>query len=577
MQPNITIQADQTSLAMGAALRITAQTTGCADMLLIPYVNGKRWGAHERVDAAGTAVFLLPLPNPGPHCIQVAAVPLQPGWMGCDDENLLLAGRPLPAGLPLSNALMFEVERRSYPSRPETGSLFCMQWESWFIRGLNSWRTAHAVPLMGFFESYNRDALRQHFLWMIELGVDCLLSDWTNHLWGKQHWDERPDYTNAINHATILGLEVLAEMRSEGLPIPKMILFPGISNGRPTTMQALNEWLNWTYHTLVRNPRFDGLWQEFDGKPLIVILDTGAVGDKRGTAESAFRIPFFKHTLEMSAQELDAHRAAQPPVDDSHFTVRWMSSQNQTTRHHELGFWSWMDGTAEPPITYRDGKAEAVTVSTAFFNAYGWTGALAQGRRGGATYLETFRPALIHRPRIIFLHQFNEIAGQAEGHGMGPNRDIYADSYSVEYSDDIEPVSLTAPGYRGDQGGWGFYYHNLTRALIDLYLGRDQGSTLLVVSRPLQAARAVGEKLVVAWTWLGKTPTGFDLRIDGQPAAENIQADQAEVSLAGLAPGLHRLEVSARGVVTRYPLSGDRPDEPLDLPLACRVTVTFIV
>jgi len=73
-----------------------------------------------------------------------------------------------------------------------------------------------------------------------------------------------------------------------------------------------------------------------------------------------------------------------------------------------------------------------------------------------------------HRPRVILLHQFNEFAGQAESHSYGPDRDIYVDSYSVELSDDIEPISLTA-GYRGDQGGWGFHYLNLTRALINLY------------------------------------------------------------------------------------------------------------
>ena len=49
------------------------------------------------------------------------------------------------------------------------------------------------------------------------------------------------------------------------------------------------------------------------------------------------------------------------------------------------------------------------------------------------------------------------------------------DSYSVEYSDDYEPVSLTAPGFRGDNGGWGFYYLNLTEAFTgeDGYLTAD--------------------------------------------------------------------------------------------------------
>lgn len=575
MTKRITIHTETTSPSMGGMLRIEAWTEGCADMLLLPYVNGRRWGAHERVDENGRALFLLPMPNPGPARLQVAAIPLRGGWMGCEDPNLLLAGRRLPDDLPLSNPLDVDVQPRTYRPPAQDGTLFCMQWESWFIRGLDSWRTAHAVPVIGFFESYNRDALRQHFLWMMDMGVDCLLCDWTNHLWGKRHWNERPDYTNAINHATILGLETLAEMRGEGLPVPRMILFPGLSNGRPTTVQALNEWLDWIYHTLVRNPRFEGCWQEFDGKPLVVVLDTGAVGDRRGTAEAAFRIPFFKHTLEMSAEELDAHRAAQPPVDDTHFTVRWMSSQNQATRHHELGYWSWMDGVADPPVTYRGGQAEAVTASTAYFNAMGWTGPLAAGRRGGATYLETFRTALRARPRMVFLHQFNEFAGQADGRGMGPNRDIYADSYSVEFSDDIEPVSLTAPGYRGDRGGWGFFYHNLTRALIDLYRGQDGGSTLLAVSSPLDNAVISGGGMEVAWTWLGKEPRGFDLWLDGRPVLENLQGNRAWLDLDNIAPGRHRLDLVARGAQTRYPLSRIQPDQPLETPVACEAVVFF--
>ena len=194
--------------------------------------------------------------------------------------------------------------------------------------------------------------------------------------------------------------------------MPKMVLFPGLSNGRPTTMQAFNEELDWIVHNYLRNPRFDGLWQIYEGKPLIVVLDTGAVGDPRGTAESAFRISFFEDTLEMSADELDAFRRVQGPVDDTHFTVRWMSSQNQATRHHELGYWSWMDGVIDPPVTYKDGVAESVTVTPSFFNTLGWTGPLANGRLGGTVYLETFKVALAHRPKVVHLHQWQEYSGQ---------------------------------------------------------------------------------------------------------------------------------------------------------------------
>ena len=100
----------------------------------------------------------------------------------------------------------------------------------------------------------------------------------------------------------------------------------------------------------------------------------------------------------------------------------------------------------------------------AFFPPGGWLSEYAYGRRGGWTYVESFKHALRVKPRFIEIHQFNEFAGQPEGHGYGPNKDVYVDSYSVELSDDIEPVSLTAPAYRGE-GAWGFFYLNLTRAL----------------------------------------------------------------------------------------------------------------
>jgi hypothetical protein len=415
--------------------------------------------------------------------------------------------------------------------------------------------------------------LRQHFLWMIELGVDFILPDWTNHLWKCKHWDERSDSANAIIHATLLALETLAEMKAEGLPVPKVAFFPGLSNGYPATMDALNEQLNWIYHTCLRNPRFAGLWQEYEGKPLMVVLDTGAVGDKRGTAASAFRIPFFKQTLEMSEAELDAFRAAQGPVDDR-FTVRWMSSQNDTTRHHELGYWSWMDGAVEPPVTYYQGQPEAVTASVGFFGAQGWKHPSAYGRRGGATLVETFQAALKHRPRFVFLHQFNEFTGQPEGHGYGPEKNIYVDTYNVELSDDLEPVSPTAPGSRGDQGGWGFFYLNLARALMDVYRGLDQDSTILTVSSPLAGQAVQGQALECSWVWAGKPPSGFRLLLDGVSQGE-FHASPAVIPLAGLPPGRHELSIQALGAVTRYPLSLAALDEPLETPIPVQVNVPF--
>jgi hypothetical protein len=568
---------------MGGTLILEATMETSADespqsFILLPFVNERRWGAHERPDAAGKATFILPLPNPGWAHVQVLALKSDTSdWMGLSaQQELLLAGRPLPAGGDWrSETLAIYVTRREIPPHSPSETLFGLQWEPWFTGGAKRWGTAQAVPVMGFYDSYNRDVTRQHILWCMDLGIDFLFADWTNHIWGCEHWSERPDHVNALLHATELALEVLAEMRDEGLPVPKMVLFPGISNGRPCTMQALNEELQWIDENYLHNPRFKDLWLIYDGKPLVAVLDTGAVGDKRGTAESAFRIPFFKQTLEMSAPELDAFRAAQGPVDDSKFTVRWISSQNDTTHHHELGYWSWMDGSLEPPVTYHDGVAESVTVTPSFFGAYGWTDHAAYGRRGGATYLDTFKVALAHRPHVVFLHQFNEYSGQKEGHGMGPNHDIYVDTYNVEFSDDVEPVSATAPGSRGDTGGWGFYYWNLTQALMALYRGQAEGTTLLAVSSPLRNATTNEDTLHVTWSTIGAPANHFSIAIDQRCVQQHVSGNAAEVALSQLAPGPHVLTVTAEGAVSHYPLSWLGLDARPETPVPVSVDVPF--
>jgi len=275
------------------------------------------------------------------------------------------------------------------------------------------------------------------------------------------------------------------------------------------------------------NPRFKGLFQDYDGKPLMIILDTGALGSKEGTAESAFRVPFFNQTLGMSEKELDAFRKVQVPIDDSHFTNRFMSSQNQITRHHELGFWSWMDGQLEPLVTYKDGKPEAITVTPAFFTPLGWTAPDSYGRRNGTTYIESFNYAIKARPRVIFLHQFNEFAGQPEGHGLGVNHDIYLDEYSIEFSDDFEPVSLTAAGFRDSSGGWGFYYLNLTRALMDVFHDKSGKSTVLAAT----VDEINNNSIKLSWSVAGEQPKSYTVKISNNIVFEGIDAKGCEIPI----------------------------------------------
>ena len=671
--PSVRVAVEPARIGMGRTVRLEATATlpggrPAAGYLLLPHVNGKRWGAHEYADARGHAVFLLPLPQPGIAAIQVEVLPpgekwiwaprpaanqqiwLQhafdlpaaPGavklWVGVDDaaevflngtsvgkfngwnvsgpvpkvDGLLKAGRnvisveafngglpagfvlrleagtpggpvlvtsgpdwqfhmakpsgwpaesaqrgaavsvlsvleeaiytgsmgrwpdtgrdrlitgtPTPEGANLSNRVTVEVDWRRLavmPTDPEhlVGAQYC----SLFSPGNFNWSTAQAVPLVGFYRSYDPDVLRQHLIWLAESGVDFLLLDWSNQIWEKQHWDDRTEGANEIVHTTTMLLEIAATMRDQGLPVPKMVLFVGLNNGASTTMTAVNEANTWIYHNYVRNPRFRGLFLEYLGKPLVFVFN--------GAGPS-----WLKDTK-------------QAPVDDRHFTIRWMSSQHQLCRHNEVGYWSWMDGSLRQPVTLFQGKPEALTVSTAFFDQGGWKAPSAFGRRNGWTYVESFRAALKHRPRFLQLHQFQEFTGQAEG-----SSPFYGDSYSVELSDDIEPVSLTTPAYRGE-GGWGFHFLNLTRALVDLYHQKTPQTTVVAVARPLRGAVVAGDQLPIQWTSLGKQPTGYSLSLNGTTVARGLNGTETTVDLSSLKDGPVVLRLTAEGTQARYPLS----------------------
>lgn len=449
-------------------------------------------------------------------------------WPGLQSGKLLFTDAVLTQELPRSRTRRVLVEARGLdrpPADPE--HLVGMQWEPWFTPLACDWSTAQAVPLIGFYRSDDPRVIRQHMIWMMEMGVDFLIADWTNHLWDKQHWSERPPAAQSIVDATTASLNVMAEMRDEGLPVPKMVLYPGLNNGPSTTMTAINEELRWIHEEYIQNPRYQGLFLEYLGKPLVIIHNgSGPAGVANATE----------------------------PLDDRFFTVRWHSSQHQANHLNEQGYWSWMDGVLEQPVTYFQGEPECLTVSVGFFNLDGWTYPDAYGRRNGWTFVESFKGALAYRPRFIELHQFNEFAGQPEGEGYGPNRDHYYDSYSVELSDDIEPVSLTTPAYRG-QGGWGYLYLNLTKALVDLYRQDPHETTVLALNGPRWGSTVAENHVELQWTWVGKPPSSLALEVNGVIVEEPLVGSTYRLDLSKVPPGDVRVRLIARGAVQRYELS----------------------
>ncbi len=473
------------------------------------------------------------------------------GWPGLPSRKLDIAGARKPTEGLFSEPLMVTVaDRELHRVDGDVGRRVGIQFEPWFTPHYAHWASTHAIPLTGRYWSWNTDVIRQQMIWLIESGIDFLVVDWTNHLWGKAHWHERNSNTNEVIHATTMLLETLAKMRDEGHPVPTIALYVGLNNGPSTTVEAVNEELQWIHSTYVRNPRFAGLFEAYLGKPLLLVHSGGGPQWKDDTGASR--------------------------VNEADFTVRYQSFQHEFNDHEEHGFWSWMDATLAPVPTMHDGAVEALTVSSAFFAQGGWLKEGAYGRRGGWTFLQGFRVARQHRPRFLQLHQYQEFAGQWEGFGYGPNKDIYVDSYNLEFSDDIEPVSRTAAAYRGD-GGWGFYYLNLLRGLVDLYHQETPETTVLVLAHPTDGTEVRGETLDVSWDWLGKEPEGVELRVNGHLIETDPALRHHTLDISEYPSGPMTIDVTAKGTQSRFPLRYERASAPADSMAAASVQAVCTV
>lgn len=474
-------------------------------------------------------------------------------WPGLDDRSFDIAGTLLPPEAPkdhLSEPVTVDVRHRALV-RPasDPDHRVGIQFEPWFTPRNASWSSSPAVPLTGLYWSWNPDVTRQQMIWLIESGIDFLVVDWTNHLWDKEHWDERGDHTNEIIHATTMLLETLATLRDEGCPVPTVVLYGGLNNGPATTVAAVNEEMDWIHNTYVRNPRFAGLFEMYLEKPLFLVHSGGGPNwkDKNGAAL----------------------------LDDRNFTVRYQSFMHEFSDHAVHGFWSWMDSTLKPVLTSFNGEPEALTVSSAFFGNGGWKGEGAYGRKGGWTLTEGFKTALELRPRFLEIHQFQEYAGQWEGGGYGPEKNMYVDSYSVELSDDIEPVSLTAHAYRG-QGGWGFLYLNLMRALVDCYHQAEPETTVLALDHPGYGQSVSGAILPLRWTWVGKAPSGFELTVNGKKQVLTAETSQSDIDLSNMAAGPIDITLTATGTQARYVLSHTEASLPAEKMEPATATVLLV-
>lgn len=475
-------------------------------------------------------------------------------WPTLNKRDLLWTGGPAPAEGDYSNSITVEVRPRELhvPERGPHGTRFGVQWEPWFTPLNSTWSTAYAVPLLGFYGSLDRDAHRQHLIWFIESGIDYIMADWSNHIWFLDSWDKIGPGSREILEATTLMMDEMAALRDEGVKVPQMSLLIGISHIEPPAGPAtVNGQLDHIWRAYIEPEKYRGLWQMHEGKPLVSVLDLG--------------MGYFKRGIEL----------------DERFTLRWTTSQNDRTGQHELGAWTWMDWQ-RPAITMRNGWAEAATVSIGSFGPGGWLSADSRGHRNGATLAEDFAHVLEHRPEFVQLHQFNEFTGQPEGSPVGEPK-VYLDSYSVEFSDDFEPVSPTAAAYRGE-GGWGFFALNQVRALIHMYRAPEPQTTLIAIAEPSPARPGhtltpvvEGAGLELKWVTVGRPAESYTVRVGGREVARGLTKQSAFVALGDLelAPGRLEIEVIGEGTRAHFRLAEDHAEPALEDPVPARGRVTI--
>ena len=334
------------------------------------------------------------------------------------------------------------------------------------------------------------DVIKQHAIWLTMAGTDFIVIDWTNNLNGPNAWVNRSPAIQQLINQTSLLVDTYSKLskRSGTLRFipPQIVLLLGVGASPPGVMTAINQQIQWIADNyLAKYPK--EMFVNYLGKPLLVILDLG------GT-----------------------HTRLQPPVNDTLFTVRWMSTQLQNSHQNLLGYWSWMDGSINPIVTYYNNAPEAVTTTVAFFDTPGWL-FNATAKLDGTTFIQGMKTPIKAKTEFTLVCQWNEFAGEPEGQGFGPNHDIYYDIYNVTYGNDMEPVSMTECGYRGC-GGWGYYYLNLLQATTTLlHQSNGRGSvdwSIVGVGRPAVDEIVTGNKMEVMWNVIGKPGDKIEIFID---------------------------------------------------------------
>jgi hypothetical protein len=447
------------------------------------------------------------------------------------------------------------------------GSLIGIQYEQWFY-GPQSWKTTEAVPLLGRYTT-SEATVKQHYSEFEQLGFDWLLIDWSNMLWAKPAWEQHSGETRQLEDKTEVLFQTALHLHQQGKYAPRLVFMIGLQNGPVVAngLERMNGILAWLRTRYLDRPEYKDLWLYDGGKPLLVIL--------YWPSDPCAELQKTLATNKLHAQE---------------WTIRWMATQLQDNHAERCGMWSWMDGVVPQIATRRQGVPEEIVVTPSAFKlpGKGWTDPSAIARDHGVPYLESWKAAFDLKPKYIQVHQWNEFTGQEDGHGIPldywgqnsaptkpkPPSDVYADEYNLQLSDDIEPTDLHACSYRGC-GGWGYYYYNLTRAIISLYRGDTPNITVLAMSGPTAPLASSVHSVELHWTFLGKAPSSFSLALDGKLISSSLTGSSYTLDLSHLQSGTHHVQLTAVGVQTHFPLDASRRTERSTQPIPVTSEINF--
>ena len=126
-------------------------------------------------------------------------------------------------------------------------------------------------------------------------------------------------------------------------------------------------------------------------------------------------------------------------------------------------------------------------------------------------------------------------------------------------------------------GGWGYYFVNMTKALISLYRNQTPDITVLALSAPFQPGCVKEKHWPLSWNVLGKPPSSYTLQLDGRTVAENIQGEKYVLDLSHTRPGKHRVTLIANGAHTYFDLAPEKLAEKSATPLPVTSTIEFSV